>query len=72
MKKGIIWNAVFLLILLVRSVDATAALAIEGVHSFVDVDDVPGSNMVGVGPVKDDALFADKEARHKSLNLYLL
>ena len=33
----------------------------EGVHSFVDVGDVPGSNMIGVGAVQDDILFADKE-----------
>ena len=44
-----------------RSVDASAALAVEGVHTFVDVNDVPGSNMVGVGLIKDDPLFADGE-----------
>ncbi|XP_022086122.1 xanthine dehydrogenase/oxidase-like isoform X2 [Acanthaster planci] len=46
------------------SVDASAALAVEGVHAFVDVNDVPGSNMVGVGLEQDDPLFADGEVLH--------
>ncbi|XP_038073117.1 xanthine dehydrogenase/oxidase-like [Patiria miniata] len=43
------------------SVDSTAAVALTGVHSFVDMKDVPGSNAVGATPVKDDLLFADGE-----------
>ena len=46
---------------MVRAVDATAALEVEGVHAYVDINDVPGSNMVGLGPTRDDPLFADKE-----------
>ncbi|XP_071785351.1 xanthine dehydrogenase/oxidase-like [Asterias amurensis] len=42
------------------AVDASAALTVEGVHSFVDIDDVPGSNLVGA-VIQDDLLFADKE-----------
>ena len=48
-----------------RSVDTTAALAVEGTHSYVDVNDVQGFNLVGVTAVQDDKLFADKEVtRH--------
>ncbi len=52
-----------------RAVDASAALAVEGVHSFVDIDDVPGSNLVGA-VIKDDLLFADKEVSSQSKPKY--
>ena len=50
------------------SVDAKAALAMEGVHSFVGVGDVPGRNMVGITPVRDEPLFAGKEVSVSKLN----
>ncbi|XP_071799961.1 xanthine dehydrogenase/oxidase-like [Asterias amurensis] len=45
----------------ILAVDATPALEVEGVHAYVDINDIPGSNMVGLGPTRDDPLFADKE-----------
>ncbi|XP_071965549.1 xanthine dehydrogenase/oxidase-like [Antedon mediterranea] len=42
---------------IIKSVDATAALAIRGVHVYVDHNDVPGNNFIG-NPVKDEELFA--------------
>ncbi|XP_071810476.1 xanthine dehydrogenase/oxidase-like isoform X1 [Asterias amurensis] len=41
------------------SVDATKALAVEGVHAYVDVNDVPGRNRFGPSLLYDDVLFAD-------------
>ncbi|XP_022085904.1 xanthine dehydrogenase/oxidase-like [Acanthaster planci] len=46
------------------SIDASAALAVKGVHAFVDINDVPGSNIVGVRLEQDDPLFADGEVLH--------
>ncbi|XP_038073974.1 xanthine dehydrogenase/oxidase-like [Patiria miniata] len=46
------------------SVNATAALALEGVHAFVDVNDVPGCNMIGPTAPQDDPVFADGEVVH--------
>ncbi|XP_022094633.1 xanthine dehydrogenase/oxidase-like [Acanthaster planci] len=45
----------------ILSVDTSAALAVDGVHAFVDVGDVPGSNELGATPIQDDLLFAEKE-----------
>ncbi|XP_038045060.1 xanthine dehydrogenase/oxidase-like [Patiria miniata] len=45
----------------ILSVDTTEALAIDGVHSYVSADDVPGSNMSGTSQEYDDLLFAEKE-----------
>ena len=40
--------------------DATDALAVEGVHAYVCADDVSGDNMIGV--IKhDEELFATKQ-----------
>lgn len=44
-----------------RSVDASKALAIGGVHTYVDVDDVPGRNRLGPSLLYDDVLFADSK-----------
>ncbi|GMH39295.1 hypothetical protein BSKO_07193 [Bryopsis sp. KO-2023] len=41
-------------------VDASAALAVEGVHGFYSYKDVPGSNIVGP-IVPDEELFASKK-----------
>ncbi|XP_033625802.1 xanthine dehydrogenase/oxidase-like [Asterias rubens] len=45
----------------ILSVDASVAIATEGVHAYVDINDVPGQNMLGSSPVYDDMFFADNE-----------
>ncbi|XP_072032537.1 xanthine dehydrogenase/oxidase-like [Amphiura filiformis] len=42
------------------AVDTEAALAIEGVHTYVSAADVPGDNMIGV-IIHDEELFATKQ-----------
>ncbi len=44
-----------------RSVDASVAIATKGVHAYVDINDVPGKNMLGSSAVYDDMFFADNE-----------
>ncbi|XP_038045213.1 xanthine dehydrogenase/oxidase-like [Patiria miniata] len=44
----------------ILSVDTTVALALNGVHAYVNADDVPGNNLLGSSPVYDDVLYADK------------
>eukprot|EP00117_Sycon_ciliatum_P032245 scpid13149/ scgid2110/ Xanthine dehydrogenase/oxidase; Xanthine dehydrogenase; Xanthine oxidase; Xanthine oxidoreductase len=43
---------------IIKSVDASSALAMEGVSHFISVKDVPGSNEIGV-LVPDETVFAD-------------
>ena len=43
-----------------RSVDASAALAMEGVRHYISAMDVPGSNMTGAD-VPDEELFATEK-----------
>lgn len=45
------------------SVDATAALAVEGVVRFISYKDVPGGNKIGA-VVKDEECFATQEVHH--------
>jgi xanthine dehydrogenase/oxidase len=47
------------------SIDATAALALAGVHSFVSARDVPGSNKFGP-IVADEPVFASDVVSHHS------
>ncbi|XP_022080496.1 xanthine dehydrogenase/oxidase-like isoform X2 [Acanthaster planci] len=45
----------------ILSVDSSEALAVDGVHTYVSSDDVPGSNFSGTSAEYDDVLFAEKE-----------
>ncbi|XP_022080344.1 xanthine dehydrogenase/oxidase-like [Acanthaster planci] len=45
----------------ILSVDATAALALDGVHTYVSADDVPGDNLVGTSLEYDDVLYAEEK-----------
>ncbi|XP_077994389.1 xanthine dehydrogenase/oxidase-like [Glandiceps talaboti] len=44
----------------IKSIDASNALAMEGVVCFFGADDVPGSNVIGVS-VKDEEIYAKTE-----------
>ena len=43
-----------------RSVDTSAALAMDGVHHYISAVDVPGSNMTGT-VLRDEELFATEK-----------
>ena len=43
-----------------RSVNADEALSIEGVHTYVGAQDIPGKNALGV-IIHDEELFATKQ-----------
>jgi len=43
-------------------IDPSAALSLDGVHSFVDHTDVPGLNMWGFD-IPSEEIFASKEVR---------
>ena len=54
----------FLLIFTCRSVDPSDSLSLSGVWTFIDADDVPGSNSTGYY-VRDEEIFATNEVRAK-------
>ncbi|OZJ05979.1 hypothetical protein BZG36_01218 [Bifiguratus adelaidae] len=45
----------------ILSVDASEALEVDGVIDYVSLKDLPGNNIWGGGPTKDEQLFADGE-----------
>lgn len=54
----------YLLIFTCRSVDPSYSLSLSGVWTFIDADDVPGSNSTGYY-VRDEEIFATDEVRAK-------
>ena len=54
------------LIFTCRSVDPSESLSLSGVRTFINADDVPGSNSTGYY-VRDEEIFATDEVRGKKL-----
>ena len=54
----------YLLIFTCRSVDPSDSLSLSGVRTFINADDVPGSNATGYY-VRDEEIFATNGVRAK-------
>ena len=57
------------LIFTCRSVDPSVALSLSGVRTFINADDVPGSNLTGYY-VRDEEIFATDEVGAKLMPCY--
>ena len=57
-------NKFYSLIFTYRSVDPSESLSLSGVRTFINADDVPGSNSTGYY-IRDEEIFATDEVRAK-------